>query len=472
MSQNSLSSAAVNTPEAKNKTLILVLICLLALVTTFIVSGLNVALPAISKDFNADAVSLNWIVAAYALGIAIFSVPFGRIADIFGIKKLFTIGIGVIILASILVILANSAPFLIIIRLLQGLGAAMITSTSMAMVSRAFPGKQRGRALGYYTACVYAGISAGPLIGGILTERLNWRAIFWVPIPIGLVVLVLTLWKIKGEWAECKGESFDYSGSLIYGLSLAAVMYGFSLLPGILGGVITLIGILGILGFLIYENGKASPILDVSLFKNNRAFVFSNLAALIAYTATAGITFLLSLFLQYIKGYNAELAGIILITQPVIQTILSPVAGRLSDRFETRKVASIGMAIVCLGLIFFAFLTAATPTILIILNLLLLGTGFALFSSPNINAIVSAVKPKYYAVASSVSGTMRTIGQTLSIGICMIVMAIIIGRVVIGPENFLALLTSVKIVFGISAFLCFLAVFASLSRGESNNEQT
>jgi EmrB/QacA subfamily drug resistance transporter len=469
MSQNGLSQAEANIAEAKNRNLILFIICLLALVTTFMISGLNVALPAVSKDFKADAVSLNWIVAAYALGIAIFSVPFGRIADIVGIKKLFLIGIGIIITASVAVIFANSAPFLIIIRLLQGIGAAMITSTSMAMISTSFPGKQRGRALGYYTACVYAGISAGPLIGGVLTERLNWRAIFWVPIPIGLTVLLLTLWKVKREWAGSRGEKFDYTGSLIYGLSLAAVMYGFSLLPSVTGGIITLAGILGVAGFLYYENGRASPILDVSLFKSNRAFAFSNLAALIGYTATAAITFLMSLFLQYIKGYNAELAGVVLIVQPVIQTILSPFAGRLSDKFETRKVASIGIAVVCVGLIFLAFLNGDTPIVLIILDLVLIGTGFALFSSPNMNAIVGAVKPKYYAIASSISGTMRTIGQTLSIGICMIIMAVIIGRVVIGPENFQALLDSVKLAFGISAFLCFLAVFASLSRGSEND---
>ena len=469
MSQNGLSQSEVTSNAAKNRTLILVVICLLAIVTTFMVSALNVALPAISREFNADAVLLNWIVAAYALSIAIFSVPFGRIADIVGIKKVFLIGIGTIILSSGLVIFANSAPFLVFIRLLQGIGAAMITSTSMAMISASFPGKQRGRALGFYTACVYAGISMGPLFGGILTERLNWKVIFWAPLPIGLVVLLLALWKIRGEWAESKGEKFDYIGSLIYGISLAALMYGFSLLPGVSAGIITLIGILGIVGFLIYENSNASPILDISLFKNNRAFIFSNLAALIAYTATSAITFLISLYLQYIKGFNAEVAGLILITQPVIQTILSPIAGRLSDKFETRRVASIGIAIVCLGLIAFAFLTGATSIGLIIVNLVLLGAGFALFSAPNINAIVSSVQPKYYGVASSMSGTMRTIGQTLSIGICIIIMAIFIGRVVIGPENIQALLTSVKITFGICAFLCFLAVFASLARGNSRN---
>jgi EmrB/QacA subfamily drug resistance transporter len=470
MSDNGLSQGKPAAGEVQNKNLILIIICVIAIMTTFMVSALNVALPVISQEFQADAVLLNWIVAAYALGIAIFSVPFGRIADIVGIKKIFITGIIVIILSSVSVIFASAAPHLIVIRLMQGIGAAMMTSTSMAMISVAFPGKQRGRALGYYTAFVYAGISLGPLFGGIITERLYWKDIFWVPIPIGIAVLVLTFWKIKSEWAECRGEKFDYIGSFIYGFSLAAVMYGFSLLPQLLGGIITAAGVFCMAGFFIYENRSASPILNVSLFRNNRAFAFSNLAALIAYIATAAITFLLSLYLQYIKGFSAETAGLILISQPVIQTVLSPIAGRLSERFQTRVLASLGIAVVCLGMISLALLSNETSVVWIIITLLVLGAGFALFSSPNINAIMSSVTPKYYGVASSVSGTTRTIGQTLSIGICMIIMAILIGRAVIAPENYPALLNSVKLAFGIFAVLCFLAVFASLSRGGAENK--
>lgn len=468
MHQNSIPPTKAN--ETGNKTLILIIICILTLVIAFMGSALNVALPVINHEFNADAIILSWIVAAYALAMTIFSVPFGRIADIVGIKKLFLIGNVIMILSSAAVIFANSAIFLIIIRLLLGMGGAIVTGTGLAMITASFPGKQRGRALGIYTAFVYAGLSIGPFFGGILTERLSWKAIFLVPIPVGLFALLVTLWKIKSEWAECKGEKFDYIGSLIYGLSLATIMYGFSLLPELLGGIVTVIGIAGVIGFLIYENSVTSPILNVIQFRNNRAFIFSSLAALISYTATAAIAFLVSLYLQYIKGFNAELAGLVLITQPVIQTILSPFAGRLSDKIETRIVASIGMAMVCLGLISFAFLTNTTSIGLIIINIALLGAGFALFSAPNMNAIMSSVKPKYYAVASSVTSTTRSVGQTLSIGICMIIMAIIIGRVVIGPENYHAFLNSAKIAFGVFALLCLLGVFVSLARGSSNKD--
>ena len=471
MNQNIL----IQNPEINNKktnrNIVLFNICLLGVILPFMGMALNVAVPVIGKEFNIDVVVLNWIVAAYALGIAIFAVPFGRIADIAGIKKLFIIGISIFILSSLLIVVANSAQFLILIRLLQGIGGAMITSCSMALLSIFFPGKQKGRALGIFTACVYAGGSIGPFFGGLITEYLSWRIIFLIPVPIGLIALLLALSKIKGEWAESKGEKFDYTGSLLYGLSLAAIMYGFSRLPEIAGWIITFAGIAGITGFLLYENKLTSPIINVSLFKNNRTFIFSNLAALINYTAVSAIAFLISLYLQYIKGFSADFAGFILIAQPVVQTILSPFAGRLSEKVETRIVASVGMIMVCFGLVFFAFLTEGTSIVLIIINLVILGAGFALFSSPNMNAILSSVKPKYYAVASSVTGTMRTVGQTFSIGICMIIMATVIGRVVIGPDNFPAFLTSAKIAFGVFAVLCLLGVFASLARGKSGSDQ-
>jgi EmrB/QacA subfamily drug resistance transporter len=469
MSQNSFSTTKEPAIGTGNRTVILAIMCLLAVITTFMISALNVALPNINAEFRVDAVILNWIIAAYVLIVAIFSVPFGRIADIIGLKKVFLMGIGIFTVSSIGILFANSALILIIIRVLQGIGGAMITSTSTAILTVSFPGMLRGRALGIYTAFVYAGLWIGPLLGGIITEHFSWKLIFLMNIPFGLIAFLMTLLRVKGEWIESKGETFDYTGSFIYGLSLAAIMYGFSLLPEAIGGIITSIGVLGLISFLVYENKVTSPILNVSLFKNNKSFVFSNLAALINYCATAAIAFLISLYLQYIKGFSPSLAGFILISQPLVQTALSPFAGRLSDKVEPRIVASIGMAIICVGLISLALLTNDTAVILIIINLILLGVGFALFSSPNINAIMSSVVPKYYAVASSVTGTMRTLGQTLGMGISMIVMAIVIGREIIIPENYHDFLSSAKIAFVIFAILCLTGVFASLSRGKSQN---
>jgi EmrB/QacA subfamily drug resistance transporter len=412
-------------------------------------------------------VLLNWFTIAFVLVNAIFSVPFGRIADIVGIKKLFLLGTVIFMLASASVVFVNSAISLIILRGFQGLGSAMAAGPTMAMLSAAFPGKQRGRALGIYSACVYAGLSVGPLLGGFITEHLNWKVIILLNVPASLIIIALILWKVKGEWAECAGEKFDFIGTAIFGVALAAVMYGFSLLPQAIGGAVTFIGILGILAFLLYENRVVNPILNVGLFKSNRPFIFSNLASLINYSATSAITFLLSLYLQYNKGFSAEQAGLIMVAQPIVQTIVSPFAGRLSERIEARIVASIGMAMSCFGLLYFAFLSSGTSVVLIIINLVILGAGFGLFASPNTNAIMSSVTPKYYSVAGSLTTTMRTIGQTLSMGITMIIMATIIGRVVIDPQNSSGFLMSARVAFAVFAVLCVAGVFASLTRGKT-----
>jgi EmrB/QacA subfamily drug resistance transporter len=464
-------SLQINTGTGNvNSTVVLIVACLSVIIIAFMFSAFNVALPIVNQQFQADAVLLNWIIIAFVLMNAIFSVPFGRIADIVGVKKMFIIGVIIFMLASAAVVFVQSGTDMVILRAAQGFGTAMMNGPTMAMLSAAFPGKKRGRAFGLYSASVYAGLSVGPLLGGLITEHLTWKVIFLLNIPISLTIIFLTLWKVKTEWSECKGEKFDYIGTGIFGIALGAIMYGFSLLPNIIGGVLTALGILGVLGFLAYENRVESPVINVSLFKNNRAFIFSNLAALINYSATSGISFLVSLYLQYNKGFSADKAGLIMIAQPIVQTLVSPFAGRLSEKIEARIVASIGMAMLCVGLIYFVFLSPDTPTVLIIINLILLGAGFGLFASPNTNAIMSSVIPKYYSVAGSVTSTMRTIGQTLSMGIIMILMALIIGRVVIEPETYNNFLWSARVAFGVFAVLCIAGVFASLARGKMGQE--
>jgi MFS family permease len=212
---------------------------------------------------------------------------------------------------------------LIAIRVVQGLGSAMIFGTGVAIVTSVYPPGERGKALGIYITSVYIGLSTGPFLGGIMTQHFGWRSIFFVNVPIGLLAIVLILWKLKGEWAECRGEKFDLTGSLIYGLSVVAVMYGFSLLPDIEGASLLAAGIIGSIFFILYEKRIRFPVLDMNLLTKNRVFALSNLSALINYSATYAVTFLLSLDLQYTKGFTAEHAGFILIAQPVFQAMVS-----------------------------------------------------------------------------------------------------------------------------------------------------
>jgi EmrB/QacA subfamily drug resistance transporter len=433
---------------------------------SFTSSSLNVALPAISHEFAANAILLSWIISVPALAAAVFLVPFGRIADIVGIKKLFAYGMTVITAGSALAVFSNSTIMLIICQALQGIGGAMLIGNSMAMITAIYPAKERGRALGINLACLYAGGSIGPFLGGVLTEHLGWRSIFFFNIPAGVaVVLILTL-KIRGDWCESKGEKFDYIGSIIYGIALIVLVYGFSVLPGIPGAILILIGIVGLLAFFKRETGNKSPVLDLSIFRDNRVFIFSTLAALISYCAVFAVSFLVSLYLQYIKGFSPQQAGLVLVAQPLMQAISAPFTGRLSDRIEPRIVTTAGIVLTCTVLFSLIFLTKNTSLIHIVIALALLGVGFGLFTSPNANAIMSSVVPKFYGIASATMNTVIGLGNTLSMGITMIVMATVIGRVVITPEYYSAFLTATRIAFGIFTALCFGGIFVSLFRGK------
>jgi EmrB/QacA subfamily drug resistance transporter len=449
-----------------DKTIALIAASVAVFFSTLMASSLNVALPAISSEFNTNAVLLGWIVTGFVLASAVSSLPSGRIADILGLKRVFLFGTIIYTITSTVAMFSNSATMLIICRSAQGLSGAMVAVNSMAIVTAVFPAKDRGRALGINIACVYAGSSIGPFVGGILTEHLGWRSIFAINIPAGIAVILLLIWKVKGEWCEAKGEKFDFAGTIIYGIGLIALMYGFSVLPGVSGGILVFAGLAGLTGFLIWENRARSPVLNIKIFMNNRPFIFSNLAALVSYSAIFAISFLMSLYLQDIKGLNPEMAGLVLLSQPTMQAILSPLTGRLSDRVEPQIVASAGMGLIFVGLLFLSFLSNSTPVAEVIGLLILLGTGFALFSSPNTNAIMSSVVPKFFGVASAVMSTMRSVGQMLSMGIAMIVIAVVMGRVEIVPATYPLFLSSAKIAFGIFAFLCFVGIFASLSRGK------
>ncbi len=433
--------------------------------TPFMGSALNVALPSIGHEFSANAITLNWIASTYLLSTAIFLLPAGRMADIIGRKKVFTAGIILFLIGSGLAALSWSVNFLLFTRVLQGIGSALIFGTGVAIISSVFPPGERGRALGINVAAVYIGLSVGPFAGGVLTQYFGWRSIFWSTLPFGAVALLLIFWKLRSEWAEARGEKFDWTGSLLYGLALVTLMYGFSMLPEWVGYLLIGASLLMIYLFSRLETRKAFPLFETDLFRKNRGFAYSNLAALINYSATFGVGFLLSLYLQYIKGLQPREAGLVLLAQPLIMAVISPFSGRWSDRLEPRVVATAGMALSSLGLFLLIFLNAGSSLIHIVTVLLILGLGFALFSSPNTNAIMSSVERKHYGVASGSVGTMRMVGQMVSMGIALMVFSIFIGRVEITPDKFPAFLHSMKVSFAVFSVLCFFGIFASLSRG-------
>ncbi|GAB4256400.1 MAG: MFS transporter [Thermoleophilia bacterium] len=436
-----------------------------AFLTPFMGSSLTVALPAIGRDFAMTAVLLGWIPTSYVLATAAVLVPFGKVGDIYGRKRIYVLGTLVVAVASLLSALAPSAFWLLVFRVVAGVGSAMIFGTGLAIVTAVFPPGERGRAMGINVAAVYLGASLGPVLGGLLTERLGWRSVFLAAFVLGVVIVGLFLWKIRAEWVDARRERFDYPGSAVYATALVALMWGFSRLPGTSGAVLIAVGAGGLIVFGWWEARARYPIVNMDLFRRNRVFALSNAAGLINYSATFAVSFLLSLYLQYIKKYTAETAGLVLLVQPAMQAAVSPFAGRLSDRVEARVVASVGMGLTVAGLVVLASLGDHTSIALVVAALGVLGLGFGLFSSPNTNTIMSSVEPRFLGVAAATLSTMRMTGQMFSMGIAMLVFALAMGTVQITPAVYSSFLTSVRTAFGIFAVLCFAGIFASLARG-------
>ena len=450
-----------------DKRAVLVIAALSPFLTTFMGSAINIALPSIGHEFQMSAVLLGWVATAYILASATCLLPFGRLADIYGRKRVLTCGIFIFTIASLFLAFTPSATVLIALRAVPGISGAMIFTTGIAILTSVFPAGERGKALGINAAATYLGLSLGPVLGGLLTQHFGWRSIFLVVVPVGATVIALIFGKLKGEWAEARGEKFDLTGSVIYGLALTGIIYGFSLLPAMWGIWLVILGASGIFAFVQREAKADSPLLDINLFRKNRVFAFSNLAGLLNYSAAFAVSFLLSLYLQYIKGLSPQSAGLILVAMPAVQASFSPVAGRLSDRIEPRILASVGMGLITIGLSLFIFLGQNTSLGFIIASLILIGLGFGFFASPNTNAIMSSVRQRFYGVASATLATMRQVGMSFSMGIAMLLFAIYIGRVEITPEYYPLFLSSTKIAFIIFTALCCGGIFASLVRGKT-----
>jgi EmrB/QacA subfamily drug resistance transporter len=463
------------TPPSDEKILkksVLLVTAFAAFLTPFLSSAINLALPSISKDLNASAIELGWIASSFILSSAIFLLPFGRLADILGRKRIFTWGIILFTISTFLIVFSWSFESLLILRIFQGIAGAMIFGTSLAIITSVFGPGERGRAMGINITAVYTGLSGGPVIGGLLTQYFGWRSIFAFLVPLGLASLYFIFKKMKPEWAEAKGEKFDWRGSVIYGISLASFMYGFSKLPSTAGVIFLVSGILLGMFFLLYEKGISNPVFDIKLVLRNRVFAFSGIAALIHYSATSATGFFISLYLQYVKGLDSRTAGLVMISQPVMMALLSSLAGKLSDKFNPGVIASYGMGLTSTGLILLCFVNEASPISLIVGLLIIMGIGFALFSSPNSNAIMSSVEKKHLGVASSVVGTMRMVGQMLSMGIAMMLLAVYIGRQAIIPETYPGLIAGMRTGFIIFSMLCILGIFASLARNHKLSGKT
>ncbi|SEA38842.1 drug resistance transporter, EmrB/QacA subfamily [Desulfuromusa kysingii] len=450
---------------SSSRSAILFSVCMAHFLMPFMMSAVGVALPTMGREFSATAIQLGLVETTYILSASIFLLAMGRFGDIHGRRKVFQIGLLIFSFIGGLISQSWSIEIVIALRFLQGMGGAMVMATTMAILVSAFPPNQRGKALGLAIASVYAGISCGPLIGGFLVETLGWRAVFYMVLPLGLITYLITRIKIKEEWAEAQGERFDWKGFALYAPSILMLVYGVSNLSqgGWAWGMLILAN-LGLFLFLVAETQTPFPLLDIKLLRNNRVFALSNLAALFNYAATFGVTFFLSLYLQYVKGMGPQQAGSILIIQPIVQTIFSPFCGRLSDRIPASWVATSGMGFCAIGLAVASTLAAESSMTVVFLLLGFLGLGFALFSSPNVSMIMGSVKPRELGVASGLNASMRTLGMLSSMTIITLLFSYMMHGQPITLETQPAFLASMRTALLIFCSLCVLGIGCSLGR--------
>ena len=453
-----------------NKNSVLLVLCLASFLVPFMGSAINLSLPQIGETLSLKAVSLSWIATAYLIATAVFQVPFARLADLVGRKKIFIAGILLFGLATFLCGFAPSGSVLITLRAVSGLGCAMMFGTNMAILTAIFPPNERGKAIGINTSIVYAALASGPFLGGLLTHYWGWQSLFHSMGIFGFLVALGAFLFLKGEWVESKGERFDYTGSIIYAFGLFGLIFGFSELPKIQSFIWITVGIIAFVVFVLYELKDKQPVFNVRIFSDNKVFGLSCISALINYACTSATAFMLSLYLQYIRGFNALYAGRILIIQACIQCLVTIYAGKLSDKINPSFLATSGMGITAVGLFGLIFLTPDVSITYIIALIALLGLGFGMFSSPNSNIIMSSVDKKYYGQASATIGTMRLTGQAFSMGIAMMAISLYVGNRIITSELHPQFMQSLRICFEICAGLCLIGAYASSFRVKKNTQ--
>ena len=427
----------------------------------FLSNGIIIGVPAIAQEFAMNNVIQNWVPTILFLVVAVFTVPAGQISGKFGVKKSLLAGIIVFLVGSIGACLSFSTESFLIFRVFQGAGMAFLNVSAMAMVVHAVAPKNRGKALGFTVTGVYLATSLSPVICGFLVQNFGWRSMFYFVIPFLVLCIILMILKIPQEWKTYEHDKIDKLGSVLYGIGILAFIYGFTTLITTTGKILTVLGIILLIVFGYYELQQKSPVFNMHLFKN-RKFTSSNIAALCSYIAIMVVTTILNYHFQYVRGWNAQMSGMMLIITPILMAIIAPNSGKLSDRIHPQKLAALGIGIAAVALAILTFLSGDTPLYIIVLAMILQGVGMGLFSSPNMNAIMSSVPPKDAPTASASQATMRTIGQTMSLGLLTLIFAWVMGNLELAPQYASMIVQASQIICLICTIACVLAVFASL----------
>jgi EmrB/QacA subfamily drug resistance transporter len=409
--------------EQTNKWMILVLAAASSFMTTLDSSIVNIGLPSIARTFHTGiGGATEWIVIGYLVVIAAVLLTFGRLADIIGRKSIFMTGLVVFILGSALSGLAPSLLLLILARLFQGLGGALIFSVNVAMITSTFPSHERGLALGLNAVVVALGVAAGPTIGGIITQYLTWRWIFYVNVPICLLVLVAAFYLYREPRPRREQrERFDPLGAIVLAIGLAALTLGLSfgqewgwLSAGTLGALGTS---LLMLSFGVYvESHVEHPILNLGLL-SNRVFAFANISFVLCMMALFAPGFLLPFYFEQLRGFSTIQTGLMLTPLPLMLAIFAPLSGSLADRLGSRWLSPVGLATACLGLFLLSQLNAHSAPWDIMWRLAVTGIGQGLFMSPNTRTMMGAAPRTAQGEASGLLATGRVLGQSMSVAL-------------------------------------------------------
>lgn len=439
-----------------------------AFISPFMGSAMNLSVPAISSEFSAGAVSMGWIITSYLLTSTALMVPIGRFADIHSKKKVFVAGTVLFTVFSAMCAFSTSIGMLIFFRLCQGTGGGMLFSTNSAIIAENFPAEIRGRLMGFSVMFTYLGLTLGPVIGGVLNHILGWRSVMAITAVYSIPMIAVAVMFIQDNGhvaADSDSASADITGCVLYAAASAAFLYGLTDFTTYdYAKVIFFCSLVLLALFVLRELKAQSPMLDLRIFTESRGFTLSNVAALLNYGASFSISYMMSIYLQSVRGMNSSVAGIILITTPLVQAAFSPLAGRLSDRHSPYVLASIGMSLTCAGIVMLIFTRADTPMPYMLTAFAVNGLGFAFFSSPNSNAIMSSVKPNRYGVASSVMSTSRTVGQTASMAVVTMIVGAVVGNIALADAGTSSIMSAIHITFTVCAVLSGIGIACSASR--------
>ncbi len=468
----------MNEPEAStqpgpgpDRNLVVAVICMGSFLTPLSMASVTMAIPAMAESLAADAVSVSLLPTLFLLSNVTFMLPFAKLADNIGRKRVYAMGIAIIGSASLVAFWAPNIEWILFLRFVQGAGSAMIFGTSLAIITAVFPANKRGLPLGLNTAAVYIGLTVAPALGGMITDNLGWRSVFLLPVPLVLLLLAVIGTRLTGEWRHERHSAFDWAGSAIFAGWAIALVAGLKSLPGWPGALMLLLAAALLSLFVLQQSRNPEPLIRIQLFRENRLFSFSLATASLMYASTYSLAFLLSLYLQYARGLSALEAGQVVLVQALAMALLAPFAGRLSDTVEPRILSTLGCLLCAAAFAMLARLDFHTGLIYVCASQFIMGIGFGLFSTPNNNAVMSAVPATEIGVASATVNLARVSGNLVGISLVNLLVHQLLGNQVITAAQYPALLSTVNLAMTASLCMALLASLFSVRRGLMPGQQ-